>query len=94
METLIACALECGAEVPLLRRMLTCVTTDAALDVLAEQDLVGPAMRVLGRRIEDSLARRVPADVEIGYICFTNAEPHRGVLVESANARRLAEIWK
>ena len=93
METLIACALECGGDLPLLKRILNCVTTDAALDALSEAGLLEPTMQVLGRRIQDSLERKVPVGTQIGFICFTNAEPHQGVLVESANARALAREW-
>ena len=94
METLIACALACGGELPLLRKLLNCVTTDAALEALDEAGLTGPVMAVLARRIQDGLARRVPAGVEIGFICFTNAEGRQGVLCESENARALAKEWE
>ena len=94
METLIACALEAGGELPLLRALLQCVTTDAALEALDDAGLLRPTLDILGRRIQDSLERKVPVGTEIGYICFTNAEPYAGVLVESANARRLAAEWQ
>lgn len=93
METLIACALEAGGDLPLLRRILSCVTTDAALEALGEAGLLEPTMQILGRRIQDSLERKVPVGTEIGFICFTNAEPYSGVLVESKNARALAREW-
>ena len=94
METLIACALEAGGDVELLKRILNCATTDAALKYLDEAGLLEAAMAVLGRRIQDSLARRTPAEVEIGFICFTNAEPRKGVLTQSANAEQLAKEWR
>lgn len=94
METLIACALACGGELDLLRRIQGCVTTDAALDALGEAGLLGPVMDLLGRRIQATLERWVPAKVEIGFICFTNAEPHAGVLAKSDNADALALAWK
>ncbi len=94
METLIACALEAGGEIELLRTILRCVTTDAALDALDAAGLLRPTMDILGRRIQDSLERKVPVGTQIGFICFTNAGPHPGVLVESPNARALANEWK
>lgn len=94
METLIACALECGGDIELLRRILNCVTTDAALAHIAEAGLLGPVMDVLGRRIQACLERRVPADTQIGFICFTNAEPFKGILTQSPNAETLAEEWR
>ena len=94
METLIACALEAGGELPLLRTILGCATTDAALAAIYAAGLLRPAMDVLARRIADSLSRRVPEGVEIGFICFTNAGPCAGILAESPNARALAAEWK
>ena len=94
METLIACALKCGADVELLRDIMNCVTTDAALEAMAERHLLEPVMDVLGRRIQGTLERWVPADVDVGFICFTNAGPWKGVLIKSANAERLASEWK
>ena len=94
METLIACALQCGGNIELLRRLLNCVTTDAALEALAEHDLLNPVMATLGQRIQAHLERKVPVGTEIGFICFTNAEPFKGVLVQSPNAEQLAEEWR
>jgi len=94
METLIACALECGAGTELLRTILNCVTTDAALEAIDGAGLLRPTMEVLGRRIQASLERKVPVGTEIGFICFTNAEPWRGILVRSKNADRLAAEWQ
>ena len=94
METLIACALACGGELDLLKRIQGCVTTDAALDALGVAGLLGPVMELLGQRIQATLERWVPARVEIGFICFTNAQPHAGVLAKSDNADALARMWK
>ncbi len=94
METLIACALACGADLGLLLNIQQCVSTDAALDALDARGLLCPVMALLGQRIQATLERWVPTRVEIGFICFTNAEPHAGVLVKSANADALAEAWR
>ena len=94
METLIACALECGADIVLLRTILNCVTTDAALEAIDAAGLLQPTMAVLGRRIQACLERKVPVGTEIGFICFTNAEPWKGVLMQSENADKLASEWR
>lgn len=94
METLIACALSVGADLDLLLKLKDCVTTDAALDALDGAGLLAPTMAELGGRIQATLERWVPASVDIGFICFTNAEPHAGVLCQSDNADALAEEWK
>lgn len=93
METLIACALECGGETDLLREILSCVTTDAALQAIDQRGLLEPVMEVLSRRIQAHLERKVPVGTEIGFICFTNAEPFKGVLMKSENADELASEW-
>jgi len=94
METLIACALECGGDLELLKKILNCVTTDAALEAITDCDLLQPVMAVLGRRIQATLERKVPVGTQIGFICFTNAEPWKGVLMQSENAEALASEWR
>ena len=94
METLIACALACDADLGLLHRIQGCVTTDAALDALGAAGLLRPVMDLLGERIQATLERWVPTGVEIGFICFTNAGPWQGVLVKSDNADALAKAWR
>jgi cobalt-precorrin-5B (C1)-methyltransferase len=94
METLIACALEAGAKLPLLKEIAECVATDAALALLYSAGLLQETMKILGARIGASLTRRVPADIEIGYLCFTNAEGFGGVLAQSENAEDLMLLWR
>ncbi|MDR0818768.1 MAG: cobalt-precorrin-5B (C(1))-methyltransferase CbiD [Oscillospiraceae bacterium] len=92
METLTACALEAGADIEVLRRIMECVMSDAAVDVLRESGLLEPAMKILGDRAYANLRRRVPVEVNVGYICFTNVG--NVVLAQSDNAAELTEIWR
>ena len=78
IETLLACVLEAGADLPLLQGA----------------GLLPAAMRILSARIDDCLRRRVPEGVAIGYICFTNAEGFAGILAQSVNATELMQIWR
>ena len=94
METMLACALEAGADLETLRKVLPCATTDAALDVLKKAGLKEKTMEILGRRIEATLLRKVPDDIQIEYICFTNREDLGGVLCKSAGADELSRLWK
>jgi cobalt-precorrin-5B (C1)-methyltransferase len=94
METLLACALEAGAELSLLKGISHSVTTDAALALIWDAGLLERTMTELGKRIDFCLSRRVPEGVTIGYLCFTNAQPLRGVLTKSANADELLNIWR
>ncbi len=94
METLVTCALLCGASLPLLRQIAACVTTDAALEHLREAGLKDAVCALLGQRIEATLQRRVPPGIDIGYILFTNREDLGGLLHMSDNAERLMNNWR
>ncbi|MDR2530302.1 MAG: cobalt-precorrin-5B (C(1))-methyltransferase CbiD [Oscillospiraceae bacterium] len=90
METLAACALEVGADLELLTRVMECVMSDAAVDVLRERGILEPTMRALGTRIDANLRRRVPESVNVGCVCFTNVG--NTILYRSENAEQLLEI--
>ncbi len=94
IETLLACALEAGAGLEPLRKILACVTTDAALEVLRDAGLMQPVMEILGKRIDATLLRRLPPDVTIGWLVFTNRLDLGGVLVQSENAETLLQLWR
>ena len=94
IETLIACALEAGAELETLRSLDKCVTTDAALDILSESGCAQETMRILSDRVGHYLRKRLPETVNIEYLCFTNAGICKGVLFQSENAAGLAERWR
>lgn len=94
METLLACALTAGAELPLLRGILDSATTDAALTLICEAGLLEKTMAELGKRIDACLSRRLPEHVTIGYLCFTNTQLLNGVLIKSDNANDLMNIWR
>lgn len=94
IETLLSCAIAAGSDLATLQKINDCVSTDAALVHLGEAGILEKTMKILGDRIYDCLTRRIPEDVEIGYICFTNAEPYAGVLVQSENAEALMNLWR
>lgn len=94
METLLACALAAGAELPLLKEIAACVTTDAVLALLHSAELLQETMNILGARIDACLKRRVPEGITIGYLCFTNAEGFGGILAQSENVERLMRLWR
>ena len=89
METLCACALAAGADAPLLRGIMACATTDAALALLDAANLLKPTMVGLGGRIQSTLERWTPDAVDIGFVCYANRAPFDGVLVQSENAPSL-----
>jgi cobalt-precorrin-5B (C1)-methyltransferase len=94
METLAVCALEAGAEPPLLREIIRCVSTDAVLALLYENRLLQGAMEVLKQRVAYHISRHVLPETEIGFVCFTNAGEYAGTLFKSANADKLMKLWR
>ena len=93
MECLSACALESGGSAKLSRAILSCVSTDAALDLLREAELLNETMLTLGRRISFSLTRRVPEGINIDYICFTNS-PAPAILCSGKPCAELKAQWR
>ena len=94
METLLACALPHTGDVALLRAIAECATTDAALALLQKAGIKDAVMATLGRRIDDTLRRRVPCGVTVGYLTFTNRADLGGVLIQSENASDLMHHWR
>lgn len=94
METLLACALPHTDDIALLRAIADCATTDAALALLQASGIKDAVMATLGRRIEDTLRRRVPCDVTVGYLMFTNRADLGGVLTQSDNASEMMHHWR
>ena len=94
IETLLSCALDAGANIEILNEIQKCVTTNAVLDILYENDLLTKTMDVLNGRIGHNIDRRIPEDINVGFICFANTGEYSGVLFESENADDLKELWK
>lgn len=94
IETLCACALQAGADLPLLTALSACVTTDSALDVLETAGIMEETLAVLNKRIGFYLGRRLPESVEIAYVCFSNAEDRNCILFQSDNAEKIMNKWR
>ncbi len=94
IETLLSCAVESGADLDTLRDIQKCVTTNAVLDILWERDLLENTMNILKDRIEHNIKRRIPSEIEVGFICFANSGNYEGVLFESDNAYQLKSLWE
>lgn len=93
LETLAACAIQAGAALPVLRALLECATTDAALHVLDKANCLMETMDILKLRINDFLMRMVPEGVDVGFVCFTTEPTFKGVLMASDNAKQLMTHW-
>lgn len=94
IETLLSCALEAGADLEVLKEIQDSVSTNAVLDILWRENLLDATMSVLKGRIEHNIAKRIPPECEIGFICFANTGEYSGVLFESENASDLKAFWE
>lgn len=72
IETLIACAALAETEVNILRSLTECVTTDAALDILYENNCHEKTLEILVQRIEHYLRARADGKAVIGAVIFSN----------------------
>jgi cobalt-precorrin-5B (C1)-methyltransferase len=94
LETLAACALEAGATGAQARRVLDCVSTDAALAALTRDGLLDPAMAALTRRIQATFERHVPPGVDVEWVCFRRANGTLTPVACSGRATALVDRWR
>lgn len=94
IETLLSCALEAGANLETLKEIQNSVTTTAVLEILWKNDLLDKTMNILKDKIENNINKRIPPEIEIGYICFTNTGEYSGILFKSENANELKKLWE
>lgn len=86
MELLAASALLAGADGDTCRKMLGCVTTEDALDILTKAGILQPAMDVLMQRIQNVLDRKADGRIHISCILYSST---LGLLARSPDADRM-----
>ena len=86
MEILASNAVMAGADAETARRVMGCVSTDDALEVLSEKGLVGPTMDILIPKMEFHMNHRVKGTLKVAAITFSS---EFGVLGETPSAREL-----
>ena len=91
MEVLSACAIRAGADTDTALKILDCITTEAALEILKKSDILEKTMYQLTLRIEDVLQRRSSGKIVIGAIVFSN---EYGILGKTPAADKLLELIK
>ena len=91
MEVLSACAIRAGADNDTALKILDCITTEAALEILKKSDILEKTMYQLMLRIEDVLQRRSGGKIVIGAIVFSN---EYGILGKTPAADKLLELIK
>ncbi len=86
METLIACAALAGAPLEVLQQISSCVTTDAALEVLSGCPAADKTLSVLTERITHYLNLRTKGEAEIGAVIFSD---QHNLILKTTNADSL-----
>ena len=91
MDILTAHAAVLGADQETAVRLMDCITTDEALDILKEKGLLEPVMKRLMERMEFYVDHRSGKSLERGILTFSLEQ---GVLGESTDVRRLIACVK
>ena len=82
-------ALRAGADLTCVKRVLETITTEEALDILKEYDILDETMRVTMEKIQYYLKHQIKTDLDIGTIIFSNVH---GSLAKSENADSMIDI--
>ena len=91
MDILTAHAAVLGADQETAARLMDCITTDEALDILKEKGLLEPVMKRLLERMDFYVEHRSGKSLERGILTFSLEQ---GVLGESTDVRRLITCVK
>lgn len=71
MEILTAHAAVCGTDTETLRKLMGCITTDEALDILNDKNLMGKVMERVAERAGFYLNKRAGENLPVGAIFFS-----------------------
>lgn len=71
METLITCGVMADVPNKILRQLNDCVTVDAAIDILEENNCAKQVLDILVQRIEKNLTKRAGKDIKTGAVIFS-----------------------
>ena len=91
MEVLGACAVKAGADAGTARRILGCVTTDDALEMIRGAGLFDETIKILLEEIENRLTLRAGSRLTVGAVIFSNS---RKILGMTSKASGLLEAIK
>lgn len=77
-ELMVAQAIRAGADLDTAKRILETVTTEEAITILKEKQILEETMKVIMDRVQFYLKHQVPGDVEIGTILFSSVHGELG----------------
>ena len=88
MEILAAHAAMAGGSRELIRQLMECITTTAALELLEKEGILIEVMSTVMIKIEEHLEHRAGDGLEIGAVMFSK---EMGILGKTSDADRLAQ---
>ena len=88
MEILAAHAAMAGGSRELIRQLMECITTTAALELLEKEGILKEVMSTVMIKIEEQLKHRAGDGLEIGAVMFSK---EMGILGKTSDADRLAQ---
>lgn len=88
MEILVAHAAMAGGSRELIRQLMECITTTAALELLEKEGILKEVMSTVMIKIEEHLKHRAGDGLEIGAVMFSK---EMGILGKTSDADRLAQ---
>ena len=88
MEILAAHAAMAGGSRELIRQLMECITTTAALELLEKEGILKEVMSTVMIKIEEHLKHRAGDVLEIGAVMFSK---EMGILGKTSDADRLAQ---
>lgn len=94
IDTLMSCALDAGADIGTLREISKQATADAVLSILNEKGAISSVIDILVKRVERNLYLRVPENMTVAALCFSNDKTIDGVLGATEKAAQLMSLWK
>lgn len=91
MEIMAIHAVLCGADRALAARIMDCITTDDALDILEEGGFLAETLSSILKKIDFHLKARSRGEYQAEAVIFSNK---RGLLGMTPGAAELLEEWK
>lgn len=91
IETIIACALEAGASLEVLRQVSSSVTTEGAFSLLKEYDLAQKTMDIAAKRAARHMSRRVRGGLKTGIVLFSS---EAGIVSYGGEAEEILRILR
>ncbi len=90
VELIATAAIRHGADNETLNKILDCIVTEDALDILKQTDIFDKVLETLSEKLEFYIKKRYGKE-SISAISFSN---RHGLLISTTNTEKILETWK